>query len=105
LAKFEKIGILATKKLPEHSLHGKYIFNKYKYIFAIFFDFFEPRGTSLRAKGSLTERERETRRDHVSQNRSFGFQIGPARSKSVLIEIRPLMENPWNGEAASDDAT
>jgi len=63
--------------------------------------FFEPRGTSLRAKGSLTEHERETRRDHVPQNWSFGFQIGPARSKSVLIEIRLLMENPWNGEAAA----
>ena len=63
------------------SAHVKYIYGERQYIYPIF----EPRGTFLRRKESLTERER---RGAVITC----LKIGPARLKSVLIETRPLME-------------
>jgi len=69
-------------------------------IFLEIFQFFDLTRTSLNAQKEPWLNAKEVRRDHVPQNRSnrsFGFQIGRNRS---LIETHPLMESPWNGEAA-----
>jgi hypothetical protein len=105
LGKFEKIGIFGKKEISQNSFCIVNMFKTNANIFLEIFRFFDPTGTSLRTQKGAWLNAKEVRRDHVPQNRSnrsFGFQIGRNRS---LTEIGPLMESPWNGEAAEVELT
>ena len=85
--------------MPQSSLSILNMFKIYKHNFLHLFRFLEPGGAALRVqKKAWAGARREQRRDMITCAKSV--KIGLSSFKSVLIGIRPLLEIPWNGEAA-----
>ena len=79
--------------MPQSSLSILNMFKIYKNNFLHFSDFWSLGGPpyACRTKPGLA-------RDMITCSKSV--KIGLSGFKSVLIGIRLLLENPWNGEAA-----
>jgi len=96
--KFDKIQILHTSMGPKSPFEG-YICSESTLAHSCeVLNFSGHRGPPYACKENL-----KRARDSAPWSRASKSVVRVSiRSKSVLIEIRPLLEIPWNGEAAGD---